>query len=102
MSIICFKKSFDILAVANEDKKIIIISLVVELTTLYSTDPQSWADANVFAFLSLRASDAKAFCRRDGRRLDSDEKDTNTKDAMFQERKISHIFSKTTTTTTTL
>ena len=100
MSIICFKKSFDILAVANEDKKIIIIILVVEITTLYSTDPQSWADANVFAFLSLRASDAKAFCRRDGRRLDSDEKDT--KDAMFQERKISHIFSKTTTTTTTL
>ena len=42
-------------------------------------------------FLRLRASDAKAFCRRDGRRRDSDEKDSNANDATCHGRKISRM-----------
>ena len=48
---------------------------------VYFTFCQSWADADDFAFSCLRASNAKAFCWRDGRRRDSDEKDATAKDA---------------------
>ena len=61
---------------------------------MHCTLLQSWAEANDFAFSPLRASDAKAFCWRGGRRRDSKLTDANANDARCHGRKISRMWKR--------
>ena len=76
--------------------KIVIIWLLLAVRNKIRWDPnnslhQSWADANVFAFLCLRASDAKVFWWHHARRRDSPQKDAIAKDATCHGHKFSRI-----------
>ena len=61
-------------------------SLLGRTKIVFAFDSQSWADPKVFSFLRLCASDAKVYCRRDGRQRNSIENDANAKDATYRGR----------------